>query len=217
MNDASLDKSEQNIAFKFLLHFLGDVTQPLHTESKCRGGNNILVQWGTEKREEKLHEVWDTHIIKKLVGYKQPRHADPNNVYDKSLSLGWATQLKARNDAMVGAAALAASECVDISTPEKCALAWAGEANKFVCSYVLKDGENLGPDQGEDDCQWEWHGPEDVSLEYYDGAVPIVEEQIAKAGYRLGQWINALADERASMKRMGVNFDDGKLLVQEEL
>lgn len=56
------------------------------------------------------------------------------------------------------------------------------EANKIVCSYVLKDGENLGPDQNEEDCQWEWHGPADVSKEYYEGAVPIVEDQVAKAG-----------------------------------
>jgi S1/P1 Nuclease len=174
-----------------------------------------MVQWGkATSKEEKLHEVWDSLIIKKLRGYKQPRDADPHDVYDKGLSLAWASDLKTRLDAKMFNLA---AECVDISTAQTCALKWAGEANKFVCSYVLKDGKNLGPDEGEEDCQWEWHGPADVSKEYYVGAVPIVEGQVAKAGWRLGQWINALAKQRASMRKNGVVFEDTMLEVQPQL
>lgn len=41
-----LEKGEQADALKFLLHFLGDVHQPLHTEDVCKGGNGIMVGWG---------------------------------------------------------------------------------------------------------------------------------------------------------------------------
>jgi hypothetical protein len=33
----------------------------------------------------------------------------------------------------------------------------------------------------------------DLSGDYYDGAVPIVDELVSKAGARLGAWINALS------------------------
>lgn len=216
VNNSTLDANDQNNAFKFLLHFLGDITQPLHTEDKCKGGNNLMVQWGNPNTEkEKLHQVWDSLIIKKHLEYKQPRHADPNNTYDKELSWAWAINLKKKIDR--GVFDLTA-ECVDIRTAQKCALKWAGEANKFVCSFVLKDGKNLGRDRNDDDCRWKWNGPKDVSRGYYyDGAVPIVEAQVAKAGWRLGQWINALAAQRAEMKRNGIIFGDGMLKVQPQI
>lgn len=59
-------------------------------------------------------------------------------------------------------------------------MAWANEANSYICSYVLKDdvegveGKNLATD-------------------YYDGAVPIVDYLIGKAGIRLAGWLNSLA------------------------
>lgn len=85
-----------------------------------------------------------------------------------------------------------------MTKPEKCALKWATDANIFVCSYVLKDGRNTGKDVG-DHCEWDWQGPADLAGDYYEGAVPIVEELVAKAGMRLGAWINGLAAERAAM------------------
>jgi hypothetical protein len=174
-----------------------------------------MVQWGKpDSRLEKLHQVWDSLIIQKLIGYKKPTGPDPNNVYDKKLARDWASELKAKLD--VGLFVTAA-ECIDIKTPEKCALVWAGEANQFICSYVLKDGKNLGRDRDEEDCQWEWRGPADVSKEYYAGAVPIVETQIAKAGWRLGAWVNALAKQRAAMRRNGITFDEHLLQVQRRI
>ena len=38
----------------------------------------------------------------------------------------------------------------------------------------------------------------DLAEGYYDGAVPIVEDLIAKAGRRLAAWINALAAQGAA-------------------
>ena len=44
-------------ALKFLVHFFGDITQPLHCSSNQRGGNNIIVQFDNESPN--LHHVWD--------------------------------------------------------------------------------------------------------------------------------------------------------------
>jgi hypothetical protein len=39
----------------------------------------------------------------------------------------------------------------------------------------------------------DWLENNDLGGKYYEGAVPIVEGQITKAGVRLAGWINALA------------------------
>ncbi|HEX6901890.1 MAG TPA: S1/P1 nuclease [Thermoanaerobaculia bacterium] len=49
-------------ALRFLVHFVGDVHQPLHVGRRDdRGGNSIEVTWFSEKTN--LHSVWDSHLI----------------------------------------------------------------------------------------------------------------------------------------------------------
>jgi hypothetical protein len=70
-------------------------------------------------------------------------------------------------------------ECQDLAEAQTCALLWAGDANKFVCSHVLKD---------------DIEGVEGIDLaEYYEGAVLVIDEMAAKGGRRLGTLLNALA------------------------
>jgi hypothetical protein len=67
LGDTSLPPSERAMALKFLVHFLGDVHQPLHAMGDDRGGNNISVsflgnnQCGSYKCN--LHGVWDDSMI----------------------------------------------------------------------------------------------------------------------------------------------------------
>lgn len=47
---------------KMLVHFVGDLHQPLHTgHAEDKGGNDIKVEWFGESTN--LHSVWDTRII----------------------------------------------------------------------------------------------------------------------------------------------------------
>src|SRR5262249_16253773 len=49
-------------ALKFLVHFIGDVHQPLHVGRRAdRGGNEIIVLWFSEPSN--LHSVWDSGMI----------------------------------------------------------------------------------------------------------------------------------------------------------
>jgi hypothetical protein len=61
-----------------------------------------------------------------------------------------------------------------------CALKWANESNNFVCSYVLKDGVEGVEHQ-------------ELSGDYYEGAVPIVKNQITRAARRFAATVNAIA------------------------
>ncbi|MFT7330905.1 MAG: hypothetical protein ACI848_000976 [Roseivirga sp.] len=62
-NNASLlNNSIKATALAFLVHFIGDVHQPMHVgKNKDFGGNKISVLFFTEKTD--LHSVWDSGII----------------------------------------------------------------------------------------------------------------------------------------------------------
>jgi hypothetical protein len=57
------DFEEQVVALKFLLHFVGDLHQPLHcSDDHDRGGNDKRVS-AAGFRSGNLHAFWDTEII----------------------------------------------------------------------------------------------------------------------------------------------------------
>lgn len=52
-------------ALRFLVHFVGDVHQPLHLTDRERGGNDDFVRF--ENRKINLHSLWDTALITKAI------------------------------------------------------------------------------------------------------------------------------------------------------
>jgi hypothetical protein len=63
-NASNADRVE---ALKFLVHFVGDIHQPLHAVAEARGGNDIhVVEFGSPEcgtRPCNLHFVWDLGLI----------------------------------------------------------------------------------------------------------------------------------------------------------
>ncbi|KAI4200553.1 MAG: hypothetical protein LQ346_002352 [Caloplaca aetnensis] len=152
-------------SLEFLVHFIGDITQPLHDENKAVGGNQIPVLWGGNKTN--LHATWDTQMVEKDAGG-----------YGSAVIASFANKLITAIDSGAYASQKASwISCSNIQTASACALAWAQDANKINCGYVLKMDETN----------------QELSGSYYTGAKPYIELQIAKAGYRLGTWINNLA------------------------
>jgi S1/P1 Nuclease len=190
-NDTS--HADRGQALRFLLHFFGDIHQPLHTEAEGRGGNEIDVLFG--KKHTNLHAVWDTEILVKYAGDKDD---------EKATALAWAKRLYAADkdhDASL------AAECQDPGKAQRCSLEWADEANQWVCDYILKD--DIAGVEGKD-----------LSGEYYDGAVPIVDLLIGKAGRRMGAWVNALALDGSQIDFDGLDVEasaEGTSVAQVEL
>jgi len=60
----NMNKGEEPCALVFLIHFIGDVHQPLHVGYEDdKGGNDVDVTWfGSSKN---LHSVWDSAILSK--------------------------------------------------------------------------------------------------------------------------------------------------------
>jgi len=63
---ANTDAEERLFALKFLLHFVGDLHQPLHSsDDHDRGGNavKVIVDGFPHKSNDELHGFWDTQFV----------------------------------------------------------------------------------------------------------------------------------------------------------
>ncbi|OAL32615.1 hypothetical protein AYO20_07925 [Fonsecaea nubica] len=160
--DPSLPHYLRGQSLRFMMHFFGDVHQPLHTEAEDRGGNEYEVAF--DHRHTNLHSVWDTLIPNKYAGMG---HDD-----EFTAAWLWAQRLSGAEDSNENPLD---GECLHDAAD--CALSWAGEANGYVCSYVLAHDVH----------------DQDLGGDYYEGAIPVINEMIQKAGRRLAAWINAIS------------------------
>lgn len=65
LQDNSSSPHDKNEALKFIVHFVGDLHQPLHCEdNNDRGGNQKKVTFFGKKSN--LHSTWDTLIIQRI-------------------------------------------------------------------------------------------------------------------------------------------------------
>ncbi|KAF2858186.1 S1/P1 nuclease [Piedraia hortae CBS 480.64] len=181
------DKYQYTDALRFIIHFVGDVAQPLHDEAIDKGGNNIAVMF--QGSSTNLHHVWDTSIVDLLA-----------NTSDSSSSLvgasKWADMLeKEIRSGKFESEAADWLEGLDITDAQGTALSWASDANKLNCEVVFT---------GEPDSMTNT----ELYPGYYEKAAPAVELQIAKAGYRLAAWLDAIVKQKAAKAypvRMGMS------------
>ena len=62
LSDATRSKADRLQALKFVVHFIGDVHQPLHAGyARDKGGNDVQVQF--DGRGSNLHSLWDSGMI----------------------------------------------------------------------------------------------------------------------------------------------------------
>jgi hypothetical protein len=78
--------AQKTEALRFLIHFIGDLHQPLHvSNNRDEGGNNRMVTFFGTRR--KLHEVWDGELIEKT-GLSEDQYFDRLRRKMDSLDLG---------------------------------------------------------------------------------------------------------------------------------
>jgi hypothetical protein len=67
LSKPSTAQAEKILALKFLLHFAGDIHQPLHSaDNHDRGGNDVGIVFGSRAAHGELHAYWDTELVKRL-------------------------------------------------------------------------------------------------------------------------------------------------------
>ncbi|KAI1359965.1 nuclease S1 precursor [Xylaria arbuscula] len=168
--DSRYSDDNHQIAAKMIIHFVGDIGQPLHCEALEVGGNDIDVLYDGE--DTNLHSIWDSDIPESISGGSSLASAKSwattlttaiNSGAYKSQAAGWLTGLSVSTAA----------------TRQATAMQWATEANAYVCSIVLKGGISAVENK-------------ELSGTYTTTADPVVSLQIAKQGYRLAKYLDAI-------------------------
>lgn len=98
--DPKTPDAERLMALKFLLHFVGDMHQPLHsTDNHDRGGNCVLLNVGADKPSN-LHAYWDVTVIGKMTtgpaefaaALRTPMTAKNKRDWEKGDARAWARE-----------------------------------------------------------------------------------------------------------------------------
>ena len=90
--EASRDLKRE--ALRFLIHFVGDIHQPLHAGyAEDRGGNDIQVRFFT--RQMNLHSLWDKGLIEKRAKPWQQYAADLRGGITASQRTAWKASMTA--------------------------------------------------------------------------------------------------------------------------
>lgn len=112
-------------AAKFVIHFIGDLHQPLHNEDVALGGNRIYAQW--EGRNYNLHHIWDTRILEKWIGGRGSPYAKAEK---------WANELTiAITDGKFAEEKDTWLKDLIFDDAISTAMAWSRECNALVCTH----------------------------------------------------------------------------------
>jgi len=157
-------------AAKFLTHFIGDITQPLHLCARDRGGNQASIKF--DRKTTNLHSVWDSSLLEKKMKAdfenSQPQFLDAllkeATTTFKKESSEWTSCLRA-----------------DGNVALDCPAEWASDSNEMNCSSVW-------PAYDEDSTQ-------NFGEQYYEDNIGLAEKQIIKAGVRMAAWFDKFVGE----------------------
>jgi hypothetical protein len=157
--DQGAEFKKRQKALKYLIHFVGDLHQPLHAgDNHDRGGNDVQVEFLGQTinpynhKPWNLHAVWDSGILEE--------HDRDVQHYVERLN-AWLE-----------------SKPEDVFQ-EGSVVDWGMESHQLAKDnvYVLPADRKLGE-------------------EYYRASVPIVDQQLAKAGVRLAKLLNDILRKR---------------------
>jgi hypothetical protein len=167
LGDRNASAEERAQALKFVVHFIGDIHQPLHCANRDdQGGNAVKLSY--LGNDTNLHAVWDLGIIEAALGVQ----LGPNYAPDLAATQAEAERLRgaiAAADAQRWAPAGLAAGLDRVS------VGWADEAHG-IAAGVYRDL----PAQRDDG--WD--------AEYQRTEWPVVERQLQRAGVRLAELLN---------------------------
>jgi len=218
---------------KFLLHFVGDIHQPLHVENLDVGGNQICIRW--KGRASNTPEYYESHASDDHCDRFHPGHAEsrfnpfreddgdcPKWRKCKNLHQVWDSSMI---EELLGFTPPSRKEDPEGQQEKAASLQWAND---------LAGDSDGNPDLSPDDCvpvgrqaqacaiKWASESNDlvcsyvlrdgvdsfqdrELYPDYYNGAVPIIKSQITRAARRFAATLNAIASPS----------NDGELKVQD--
>lgn len=176
-------------ALRFIIHFLGDIHQPLHDiTNNDRGGNCVPVAFFDRAPKEtnptfesynpNLHGVWDVDILERFMNGQTPQQtADELGQKFQAQIHDWQSQ-----------------------PPNFISWAWEGhQLGERIVYGQLPVKIAIETPRPVDSCTDDdhistrmLHLDESLGAEYQDAAAPVVREQLAKGGIRLAALLNSI-------------------------
>ena len=168
LSDVHASKGKKQFAVFVLTHLVEDMHQPLHaSDNEDQGGNQVKVRL-PDGRKLKLHAVWDTSLVERLYGGQNEM------TVAKRLVQKYASRATEWQTGRIDLATIQA--WIEESTHLAKEVAY-GKLPSFACGADMEQTRIA------------------LSDDYLHQAEPVVEEQLAKAGYRLAYILNrALGD-----------------------
>ena len=179
--ESELDDIQHQEALYFLLHFVGDIHQPLHVGFKSDyGGNQVrgkLIISSKKKKERNffisgrfmnvsgqtnLHSIWDTGIINYRI--RTDFYSDWNLYYE------YIYQIMIRQT---------------VPTNDNDIEQWIQESLDIVCGHAYFDDQNEKMNSS-----IRFH----LKDKYYQSNYKLIEQRLAQGGRRLGALLNQLAE-----------------------
>jgi len=188
LRDAASSPRARADALRFVIHFVGDIHQPLHTDTNNDlGGNCVPVSFlgrtpaasGPDRGVfiPNLHEVWDVEIIERLTGGESPRQvAEELERKFSAKAPAWESQPTDFSAWAWESHALAESTAYG-RLPRRIAIQVPRPTTSCADDPIRVGMPQLDESLGDD---------------YQNAAAPVVQEQLAKAGTRLAALLNSL-------------------------
>ena len=174
-------------ALRYLIHFSGDLSQPLHaTDNHDRGGNCTAITFfpalnQDNQKPKNLHAIWDYELLARELKSSNSTQPEYARKVDQGFSSDWNAWGQSKTD-ITG---------------------WAWESHKVAGSVAYGDLKPRIPvepataglaDQAGCDAERDKVAGLQISIgqEYAAEALPVIREQLARAGYRLAGLLNQI-------------------------
>ena len=167
--DTHRGREERQFAVYVLTHLIGDIHQPLHAaDNNDVGGNEVFVSLpvpaGSSAEIRKLHGLWDTELVERQFSGRSEIDAAKKLVADHATKAETEGWKKGKGNAS----------------------AWIAESHVIAVDKVYKTLPGFI-------CDRDLEGdPIPIPQTYVDNGQKVIDEQIAKAGYRLAAVLSRL-------------------------
>jgi hypothetical protein len=144
-----MDPEERLFALKFLLHFVGDLHQPLHSsDNEDRGGNAVKVTADGIKHlsRDELHGYWDTQFVEAIATPASALAAKLTAEITPAQEASWATGTPdewAMETFAISKKDAYGNPPLSKATPQHLSAAYVAQAEKVVALQLSKAGVRL--------------------------------------------------------------------------
>lgn len=175
LRDQRQSSASRAKALRYVIHFVGDLAQPLHaTDNHDQGGNCTEMKFFSDEKPQRLHAVWDYRIIQRELDSK------------KETKIEYARALDAE---------------FRQAEPKIDVLAWTWESHRLAAEIAYGDlkpeipvASQASGTADQDACNAERASVAALHIsidnDYVSRVLPVIRDQIAKAGYRLAALLN---------------------------